>query len=98
MSNKECDRRSFPIVHGSVSQEAACLECPFCVSSETSPLLPSLRTQPRSHLVGNFVTFEKPIETRKLHRFTLDDDEVHPFSSLFEQLRSARDLLVVQSR
>jgi len=49
-------------------------------------------------LFRNSVIFEKLRGTQKLHRFTLDDDEVNPFHSIFEQFRPTRDLLVIRRR
>jgi len=64
---------------------------------ETSPSVPPARSQPRSYFVRDFVIVEELLVTRKLHCFTLNDDEVNPFNRIFEQFRPARDLLAVPS-
>src|SRR5579862_5975836 len=42
--------------------------------------------------------FKEPLVTRKVQCFALDEDEVNPLRSLFEQLSPACDLSAVQSR
>jgi hypothetical protein len=41
--------------------------------------------QPCLHLGGNFVVFKERLRPRKLHRFTLDEDEVNPLSGVIKQ-------------
>ena len=69
-------------------------ECPFSVKRSVPPPC----SHPRPYFVRDFVIVEELLVTRKLHCFTLDDDEVNPFHRIFEQFRPARDLLVASSR
>ena len=68
----------------------------FSVPTETSVAPPC--TQPPPYLIGDFVIVEELLVTRKLHGFTLDDDEINPFNRIFEEFRPACDLRVVPIR
>jgi hypothetical protein len=70
------------------------MECVEAVAGS----LPPPWSQPRSHLAGDSVILEEFLGTRKLHCFTLDDEEINPFNRIVEQFRPPRDLLVVPGR